>query len=103
MCRPSPVSAAQGYDSLYVLKAAMEQAKSTEGPKVREALENLNAKVEGVVQTYDKPFNAKDHEAVSYSVPVFGVVKNGRVVYANDDDKKNPVRAKQGLGGVATQ
>jgi branched-chain amino acid transport system substrate-binding protein len=100
---PSPVSAAQGYDSLYVLKSALEQAKSADGPKVREALENLNAKVEGVVQTYDKPFNAKDHDAVSYNVPVFGLVKGGRVVYANEDDKKNPVRSKTGTGGVAPQ
>ena len=83
---PSPVSAAQGYDSAYLLAAAITQAKSTEGRKIREALENLSAKVEGVVTTYDKPFSATDHEAISGNIPVFGLVKGGRVVPAHDED-----------------
>ncbi len=83
---PSPVSAAQGYDSVYLLKAAIEQAKSTDGPKIREALENLNTKVDGVVTTYDHPFTAADHEAISSNIPVFGLVKGGRVVPAHPED-----------------
>ncbi len=39
---PSPVSAAQGYDSIYLLAAAIKQAGSTDGRKVKDALENLN-------------------------------------------------------------
>jgi branched-chain amino acid transport system substrate-binding protein len=76
----SPVAAAQGYDSVYVLAAAIKQAGSTEGPKVRAALENLNEKVEGVVTTYDKPFTHDDHEAIKIGMPVFGEVKNGQIV-----------------------
>ena len=83
---PSPVSAAQGYDSVYVLAAAIAQAKSTEGPKIRAALENLQTKVEGVVTTYDHPFTATDHETITANMPVFGVVKNGRVVAAHEED-----------------
>jgi len=83
---PSPVSASQGYDSVYVLKAAIEQAKSTDGRKIREALENLQTKVEGVVTTYNHPFTAADHEAITANIPVFGVVKNGRVVVAHEED-----------------
>ena len=83
---PSPVSAAQGYDSVYLLAAAMKQAGSTEGRKVRAALENLDAKVEGVVTTYDKPFTATDHEAITANIPVFGLVKGGRVVPAHPED-----------------
>jgi branched-chain amino acid transport system substrate-binding protein len=79
---PSPVSAAQGYDSIYLLAAAIKQAGSTEGPKVRAALENLNDKVEGVVTTYNKPFSKDDHEAIKSTIPVFGEVKGGRVVLA---------------------
>lgn len=79
---PSPVSAAQGYDSIYLLAAAFKQAGGTEGPKVRAALENLNDKVEGVVTTYDKPFTKDDHEAIKSTIPVFGEVKGGRVVQA---------------------
>lgn len=83
---PSPVSAAQGYDSVYLLAAAITQAGSTDGKKVREALENLKTKVEGVVTIYDKPFSATDHEAITANIPVFGVVKNGRVVAAHPED-----------------
>jgi branched-chain amino acid transport system substrate-binding protein len=83
---PSPVSAAQGYDSVYLLAAAIEQAKSTDGPKIREALENLKTKVEGVVTTYDAPFTADDHEAISANIPVMGVVKGGRVEAVDPTD-----------------
>jgi branched-chain amino acid transport system substrate-binding protein len=83
---PSPVSAAQGYDSVYVLKAAIEQAKSTDGPKIRAALENLGTKVEGVVTVYDHPYSASDHEAITANIPVFGIVKDGRVVPAHAED-----------------
>ena len=83
---PSPVSASQGYDSVYLLKAAIEQAKSTDGAKIRAALENLQTKVDGVVTVYDRPYTATDHEAISGNIPVFGVVKGGRVVVAHPDD-----------------
>jgi branched-chain amino acid transport system substrate-binding protein len=79
---PSAVSAAQGYDSIYLLAAAIKQAASTDGPKIREALESLNEKVEGVVTTYNKPFTHDDHEAIKPGIPVMGEVKNGRVVLA---------------------
>ena len=83
---PSPVSAAQGYDSVYLLAAAIKQAGGTDGRKIREALENLNEKVEGVVTVYDKPFSATDHEAITDNIPVFGLVKGGRVVPAHPED-----------------
>ena len=94
---PSPVSAAQGYDSIYLLVAAIAQAKSTEGPKVREALEDLKAPVDGVVTTYNKPFSKADHEAITMNMPVIGKVQDGRVIYAYDEDKKkgSEVRTKK--------
>jgi branched-chain amino acid transport system substrate-binding protein len=84
----SPVSAAQGYDSVYLLAAAIKQAGSTDGVKIREALENLQTKVEGVVTTYDKPFTKDDHEAITANIPIFGEVKGSRVVYAYEEDQK---------------
>ena len=83
---PSPVSAAQGYDSVYLLAAAIKQAGGTEGRKIREALENLNEKVEGVVTVYDRPFSATDHEAITNNIPVFGMVRGGQVVPAHPED-----------------
>ncbi|BDT70357.1 leucine-, isoleucine-, valine-, threonine-, and alanine-binding protein [Comamonadaceae bacterium OS-1] len=93
----SPVSAAQGYDSVYLLAAAITQANSTEGPKIKAALEDLKTPVSGVVTTYNKPFTAKDHEAITANIPVFGEVKAQRVVYAYPDDfkKASEVRVKE--------
>jgi branched-chain amino acid transport system substrate-binding protein len=93
----SPVSAAQGYDSIFLLAAAMKQAGTTDGPKVREALENLNAKVDGIVTVYDKPFSKTDHEAITSNIPMMGEVKDGKVSYSNPDDAKNAgqVRVKK--------
>lgn len=93
----SPVSAAQGYDSVYLLAAAIKQAGSTEGPKVKAALEDLKAPIEGVVTTYNKPFSKTDHDAITANIPVFGEVKGGKVVYAYPDDQKkaSEVRVKK--------
>ena len=79
---PSPVSAAQGYDSLYLLAAAIRQAGSTDGVKIRQALENLKDKYEGVVKTYDHPFTHDDHEAIKLGDAVIGEVSGGHVVRA---------------------
>ena len=84
---PSPVSAAQGYDSTYLLAAAIKQAGSTDGVKIREALENLQQKVDGVITTYDHPYTHDDHEAITINMPVMGEVRGGHVVYAYDEDK----------------
>ena len=93
---PSPISAAQGYDGTYLLAAAIQQAGSTDGPKIKAALENLNTKVEGVVTIYDHPFTATDHESITGNIPVFGKVQNGRVVAENPADLEgtNAVRVK---------
>jgi branched-chain amino acid transport system substrate-binding protein len=77
---PSAVSAAQGYDSVYLLAAAIQQAGSTEGPKIAAALEDLKTPVEGVVATYNKPYSKTDHEAINFENTKFGEVQNGRVV-----------------------
>lgn len=82
----SPVSAAQGYDSVYLLAAAIKQANSTEGPKILAALQDLKTPVDGVVMTYNKPFTASDHEAIKAKDVVMGVVENGRVQFLNAED-----------------
>jgi branched-chain amino acid transport system substrate-binding protein len=82
----SPVSAAQGYDSVYLLAAAIKQAKGTEGPKILAALQDLKTPVEGVVMTYNKPFTAADHEAIKAKDVVMGIVENGKVEFLNAED-----------------
>lgn len=75
----APVAAAQGHDSLLLLAAAIAQAGSTEGPRIRAALEHLQAPVEGAVTTYHRPFNPGDHEAIKAGVATMGEVHAGRV------------------------
>ena len=56
--------AAQSYDSVMLLAAAMKQANSTDGPKVAAALENIKG-VQGVIKTYDQPFTKTMHEGLN--------------------------------------
>jgi len=84
----SPTAAAQGYDSMLLLAAAIRQAGSTSGPAIRESLESLNTRVEGVVQIYDRPFSRINHEAIrTLSIPVMGEVRGGRVTYAYEEQR----------------
>ena len=85
---PSAVSAAQGYDSALLLIAAIIQAGSTEGPKIRAALENLQKPVYGVITTYSPPFTKDDHEALSDNMVLMGEVKQGQIAFAHTDDEK---------------
>jgi branched-chain amino acid transport system substrate-binding protein len=90
---PSPVSAAQGYDAVYIFAAAVKQAGSTDGAKVKAAMENLSAPVEGVIATWKKPYSKWDnadvntHEAFRPQNAVRGEVKDGHVVFAHDEDR----------------
>jgi branched-chain amino acid transport system substrate-binding protein len=75
----APVAAAQGHDSLLLLAAAIAQARSTEGPRIKAALEQLQAPVEGAVTTYLRPFGPGDHEAIKAGVTLMVEVRAGRV------------------------
>ena len=77
---PSAVSAAQGYDSMQLLARAIAQAGSTDGAKVKAALENLTAPYEGAIATFSKPYSATDHEAIHKEQVVMGVVQGGKVM-----------------------
>ncbi|MDC7717261.1 ABC transporter substrate-binding protein [Vogesella sp. DC21W] len=84
---PSPPSAAQGYDSMLLLAAAIRQAGNTDGPAIRQALENLKQPVAGLITTYRKPFSATDHEAIELEVPIIGEVRQQQVMYAYPQDR----------------
>jgi len=90
----SPVSAAQGYDSVYLLAAAIKQAGGTEGPKILGALQTLNTPLEGVVTTYNKPYSQTDHEAITEQDVVMGIVENGRVEFLNAEDATKGTKKK---------
>jgi len=77
--------AAQAYDSVMLLAAAMKQANSTEGEKVAAALENLSG-VQGVIKTYDKPFSKTMHEGLHVGDFYLARWKNGTEVQRFQDD-----------------
>ncbi len=85
---PSAVSAAQGYDAMLILAAAIRQAGSTEGAKIRAALENLESHVYGVIATHEKPFTKDDHESITANMVVMGEIRKGSITYAYKDDEK---------------
>ena len=101
---PSPVSAAQGYDAVYLFAAAVKQAQSTDTHRIKDALENLKEPVHGVIATWNHPFskwnpaNEQTHEAFRRDQVVMGMVMDGRVVFANAADKARLIKAASGKG-----
>jgi len=91
---PSPMSAAQGYDGMHLLALALRQANSTDGEAIRKALEHLEARYQGAVTSYDKPFSVQDHEAISANMMVIARVSNGRVDYAYREDQQRSALLK---------
>ncbi len=86
---PVPPAAAQGYDSTLLLAAAIAQAGSTDGDRIREALEDLRTRVEGVIMIYDRPFSRTNHETITLPRDIYlGEVRNGQVVFAYEDDRR---------------
>ena len=91
---PSPVSAAQGYDAVFIFAAAVKQAQSIDTKKIKLALEDLKEPVQGVITTWKKPFstwdpaNEESHEAFRRDQVVMGMVQDGHVVFGNDADRK---------------
>ena len=91
---PSAVSAAQGYDAVYLFAAAVKQAGSGDTKKIKAALEDLKEPVEGVITTWRHPYskwdsqNVETHEAFRREQTVMGMVQDGKVVFAHDSDRQ---------------
>lgn len=67
---PSPVGAAHAYDAVHLVAMAVERAKSTEGSRIRDALEKLPP-FSGAVRDYKNPFTATRHDAFDASQVLF--------------------------------
>jgi branched-chain amino acid transport system substrate-binding protein len=95
---PSPVSAAQGYDAVYLFAAAVKQAQSDDTHKIKAALEDLKEPVKGVIATWNHPFskwdpaNEQTHEAFKRSDAIMGKVMDGHVVFANNADRDRLIK-----------
>lgn len=67
---PSPVGAAHAYDTVHLLALAVERARSTQGSRVRDALEKLPP-FSGAVRDYKPAFTATRHDALDASQVLF--------------------------------
>lgn len=86
----SMMSGAQSYDAVHLLVRAMFQTKGDfSGPKLKHALENLEAPYYGVVTVYDRVFSNTDHDAISMNMLWMGTWNGGdRGYYYSEDDKR---------------
>ena len=97
---PSAVAAAQGYDAVYLFAAAVKQAGSADSTKIKAALEDLKDPVPGVINTWKHPYSKWDntsvetHEAFRRENAVMGMVQDGRVVFAHDEDRARLAKGK---------
>jgi branched-chain amino acid transport system substrate-binding protein len=76
--------ALHGYDSVLILAQAMKQANTADGSAVRLALEDLKTPVQGVLKTYNKPFSATNHEALTAKDFVWIRWKDGKLLPFSD-------------------
>jgi branched-chain amino acid transport system substrate-binding protein len=60
----SPVGTANSYVAMHLLAKAIDQAGSTDGDAIRQALESFG-KHDGLIKTYDPPFTAENHDALN--------------------------------------
>lgn len=74
-----------GYDAVLLVAEAIKQAGGTDGQKLKDALENLNAPVNGVMKTYNKPFSKTDHEALTAGDLAFVKWNNDQLVSYTDN------------------
>lgn len=82
-----------GYDATLVLAAAIKQAGSIDGVKMREALEDLKEPVVGVMKTYNKPFSKTRHEGLLASDLVFAKWSEDKIVPYTDPILKSMTAA----------
>ena len=83
------VSAAQAYDSVMLVAAAIKQAGSTEGAKIAATLETGMPDVQGIVKLYKKPFSKTDHEGLGVEDFHLGKWKDGKVTNFSDTVTKS--------------
>ena len=76
----APVGTANAYDALHLVALAIEQAKSADGAKVRDALEDLKAEYAGLIKTYKRPFTPEQHDALTERDYLMVVWKGGKIV-----------------------
>ena len=73
------VGIANAYDAMHLTALAIAKAGSTDGPKVRQAFENIDT-YDGLIKTYSHPFTATNHDALSSDDYIFTYFKEGAIL-----------------------
>lgn len=81
---PTFVAAAQSYDSVMLLAAAIKKAGATDGEKLATTLESGLPDTQGIIKLYQKPFAKGDHEALSVQDFHLARWRDGKVSSYND-------------------
>jgi branched-chain amino acid transport system substrate-binding protein len=75
----APVGTANAYDAMHLLAVAIEKAGAAEGPKIRDALENLG-EYRGLIKTYRRPFTPDEHDALNAHDYLLVTWRQGKIV-----------------------
>lgn len=78
----APVGVAHGYDGVHLLALAIQQAQSTEGAAVRDALEALKQPYDGLIKRFAPPFTVERHDALVAEDYRMAVWTGGKLVLA---------------------
>lgn len=73
------VGIANAYDGMHLMAMAIAKAGSTEGPKIRQAFYAID-KYDGLIKTYNKPFTATNHDALTPDDYIFTYFKDGQIL-----------------------
>ncbi len=67
-----------------LLALAIKQAGTTDGAKVREALEDLKAPFDGYAKSYSKPFSRTEHDALTAADQRWTCWRGGKLAAFSD-------------------
>ena len=73
------VGIANAYDAMHLTAIAIAQAGSTDGPKIREAFEQIDL-YDGLIKNYKKPFSPTEHDALTPNDYLFTHFKEGQII-----------------------
>jgi branched-chain amino acid transport system substrate-binding protein len=77
----APVGTANAYDGMHLVALAIAKAGSTDGAKVRDALENID-EYKGLIKTYKHPFTADEHDGLNENDYILVTWRGGKIVPA---------------------
>jgi branched-chain amino acid transport system substrate-binding protein len=73
------VGVANAYDAMMLTALAIQNAGSTDGPKVRDGYYKIG-RYDGLIKTYNKPFTPDNHDALNENDYILVTWRGGKIV-----------------------